>query len=125
MALKTWIKDTKTAEGGSGSEAQLEPACVPGTENPIIRCADYPLPGEKEADQILFGARDEVIKGGIFHFTQETQAAEVDINRTYKAILDGGSDFAALREACTRWVRSARTKPAPPVMASLFEGLKK
>jgi len=83
------------------------------------------LPGEKEADAILFGARDEVIRGGVFHFTPETQAAEVEVNRTYKAILDGGRDFAALRAACARWVEVARKPPAPPDMASLFEGLKK
>jgi len=125
MALKTWIKDTKNAEGESASEAQLEPAGAPGQVNPIIRCADYPLPGEKEADAILFGARDEVIKGGVFHFTPETQAAEMEVNRTYKAILDGGRNFAALRAACARWVEVARIPPAPPAMASLFEGLKK
>jgi len=124
MALKTWI-DTKTAEGGSASEAQLEQAGALETVNMIIRCADYPRPGELEADKILFGARDEVIKGGVFHFTPETQAAEVEANQKYKDILDGGRDFAALRAACARWVEVARKPPAPPDMASLFEGLKK
>ena len=125
MALKTWIHDTKTAEGGSGSEAQLEPAGAPGQGSPVIRCADYPLPGEKEADAILFAARDEIIKGGVFHFTPETRAAEAEVSRTHKAILGGGSGFAALRAACARWVEVARKPPAPPAMASLFEGLKK
>jgi len=125
MALKTWIKDIKTAEGGPGSEAQLEPADAPGQGTPIIRCADYPLPGELEADKIVFGARDEIIKGGVFHFTPETQAAEAEVSRTHKAILDGGSGFAALRAACARWVEVARKPAAAPVMASLFEGLKK
>ena len=125
MALKTWIKDTKTAERGSESEAQLEQAGAQGQGNTGIHYANYPLPGEVEADKILFGARDEVIKGGIFHFTPETQAAEAEVNLAYKAILQGGRDFAALRAACARWVEVARKPPAPPVMASLFEGLKK
>jgi hypothetical protein len=120
MALKTWIKDIKTAEGGSESEALPGQVSGPGTGTPIIRCADYPLPGEKEADAILFGARDEIIKGGVFHFTPETKAAEVEVNRTYKAILDGGRDFVTLRAACVRWVEVARKPPAPPVMAELF-----
>lgn len=125
MALKTWIDDIKTTEGGSESEAQLEQAGAPGTGTPIIRCADYPLPGEKDADAILFSARDEVIKGWVFYFTRETQAAEVEVNQAYRAILEGGLDFAGLRAACTRWVEVARKPPAPPVMLSLFEGLKK
>lgn len=107
------------------SDDESETSGTPETGNPIIRCADYPLPGELEADRILFGARDEVIKGGVFHFTPETQAAEMEVNRTYKAILDGGRNFAALRAACARWVEVARIPPAPPAMASLFEGLKK
>jgi hypothetical protein len=104
MALKTWIDDIKTAEGGSGSEAQLEQA------------------GEKAADIILFGARDQIIKGGVFHFTPETHAAEMEVDRAYKAILEGGRDFATLQAACARWVEVAQKPPAPPVMASLFEG---
>lgn len=125
MALKTWIDDIKTGEGGSGSEALPGRVNAPGTGRPIIRCADYPLPGEKEADEILFGARDNIIAGGVFHWTPETQAAETEINKTYKAILDGGQDFAALRAACARWVEAAGKPPVPPDMASLFEGLKK
>lgn len=120
MALKTWIKDTKSADGGSASEAQLDQTGAPGQGNPVIRCADYPLPGEKEADAILFGARDEVIRGGVFHFTPETQAAEMEVNRTYKAILDGGSGFEALRAACARWVEVAGTSPPPPDTGELF-----
>ncbi|KAF0158822.1 MAG: hypothetical protein FD159_909 [Syntrophaceae bacterium] len=116
MALKTWIDDIKPAQSGTESEVQLEPVGAAPK--------DY-LPGEKEADEILFGARDEIIKGGVFHFTQETQAAEITVNRTYKAILDGGRDFEALRVACTHWSAAARKAPVPPVMASLFEGLKK
>ncbi len=107
------------------SDDDTETSDTPETGNPVIRCADYPLPGELEADKILFGARDEVIKGGVFYFTRETQAAEVEVNQAYKAILEGGLDFAGLRAACTRWVEVARKPPAPPVMASLFEGLKK
>ena len=107
MALKTWIDDIKTVEGGSKSEALLDP-----------------FSGEKEADDILTGARDEIVKSGVFYFTLETQAAETDIDKTYKAILEGGRDFAALRAACDRWIEAAKKPPAPPVMASLFERLK-
>lgn len=121
MALKTWIKDTKTAERGSGSEAQLEQAGAPGQGNSVIRCADYPLPGELEADKIVFGARDEVIRGGVYYWkTAEHQAVEAEVNQTYKAILDGGQNFAALRAACARWVVMARTPPAPPETGALF-----
>ena len=102
------------------SDDESETSGTPETVNPIIRCADYPLPGELEADRILFGARDEVIKGGVFHFTPETQAAEMEVNRTYKAILDGGRNFAALRAACARWVEVTRIPPAPPETGALF-----
>lgn len=121
MALKAWIDDIKTDESGWKSEAQLEQADAPGADVSInLKCADYHLPGELEADKILFVARDEIIKGGVFHYTPETQAAEVAVNQAYKAILSGGSDFDSLRAACARWVLKARTKPAPPVMAELF-----
>jgi hypothetical protein len=108
MALKTWINDIKTGEGGSESEALPGQASAPGTEALIVRCGDYPLPGEAEADVILFGARDEIAAGGIYHFTPDTQVAEVEVNRTYKAILEGGSNFDALRDACARWVQTSR-----------------
>lgn len=121
MKVKSFLNQLHTET----PDSKTEQTGAPGQGNPVIRCADYFLPGEKEADAILFGARDEVIRGGVFHFTPETQAAEVEVNRTYKAILDGGRDFAALRAACARWVEVARKPPAPPDMASLFEGLKK
>lgn len=89
------------------SEDDMERSGIPETGKPIIRCGDYPLPGEKEADEIIFGARDEIVNVGVFHFTPETQAAEVEVNRTYKAILDGGHDFAALKEACSHWVEAS------------------
>jgi hypothetical protein len=122
MALKAWIDDIKTAAGGGKSEAQIERAGAPETGIPIIRCGDYPLPGESEADKILFAARDEIVKGGVFHFTAETQAAETEVNKSYKAILKGGSDFKALCEACAQWVKAARTKPAAPGTVDLFPG---
>lgn len=122
MALKTWIADIKTAENGSGSEAQLEQDGAPGMGKQIIRCGDYPLPGEAEAEKILFAARDQIMKGGVFHFTEETKAAEAEINKTYKAILSGGRDFVALRTACTQWVEVSRKAPRPPDTVSLFEG---
>ncbi len=85
---------------------------APGTKNPIIRRPDYPLPGEKEAEAILYGARDEIIRDGVYNWrTAECEMAELDINKTYKAILNGGRDFAALREACARWVLVARMNP--------------
>lgn len=123
MALKAWIDDIKTAGSGEKSEAQLKQGIARGTES-IIHCADYPLPGEAEADEIVFSARAEIVNGGVFHFTAETQAAEAEVNRTYKAILTGESDFDSLRAACARWVKAAQTRPAPPVMASLFPEVK-
>jgi hypothetical protein len=90
------------------------------TGEPTIRCADYLLPGEAEADKILFAARDEIVAGGVYHFTPETDATELEINRTYKAILAGGSDFDSLRDACARWVAVARKPPAATGTAPLF-----
>lgn len=121
MKVKSFLKQSHTQT----PNGKTEQTGAPNQGNPIIRCADYPLPGELEADKILFGARDEIVAGGVFRFTPETQAAEMEVNRTYKAILDGGRNFAALRAACARWVETARKPPAAPVMASLFEGLKK
>lgn len=108
MTLKAWIDEIKTAESVGKSEAQLAQASAPGTGTPIIRCADYPLPGEKQADEIIFGARDEIVAGGVFHFTPQTDAVELEINRTFKAILAGGSDFNSLRAACARWVEEVK-----------------
>lgn len=123
MTLKAWIDDIKSAEGGSESEARLEQASAPETGKPIIRCGDYSLPGEKEADWILFVAVDMVLKIGVYNGkTPECRAAETEVNRTYKAILDGGRDFAALREACAQWIEAATSPPAPPDTVSLFEG---
>lgn len=116
MALKSWIDEIKTDENGQKSEAPLEPAGAP---------AVIFLPGEKEADQILFAALDQIKKDGVFHYSSETAAAEMDIDRTYKSIINGGHDFAALRAACGRWVEAARQAPDPPETISLFSGPEK
>jgi hypothetical protein len=115
MALKAWI-----------SEAIRETGEAPGAGLSInLRRTDYPLPGELEADKNLFSARDEIIAGGVFYFTPETQAAEAAVSRAYKAILNGGSDFDSLRAACARWVEAAQTRPAPPVVGELFPKVNK
>lgn len=113
MALKTWIDEIETAQGGLRSEAPLEPDSA--------QAGNY-LPGEKEADQILFGARDQIVASGIFHVSPETQKAEKEIYRTYKAILNGDNDFTALRKSCASWIEAARNIPAQPSTTSLFGG---
>lgn len=121
MKLRAWIDEVESAEGGGESEAIRERASAPGNKIPGgLKWAGRFLLGEAEADEILFAARDQIIAGGVYHFTPETDAAELEINRTYKAILAGGSDFDSLRAACFRWVAAARTKPAPSDSAGLF-----
>ncbi len=81
------------------------------------------IPGEAEADQILFAACDEIVAGNVFNSTDETRAAEADVNRAYKDILNGGSDFNALRQSCACWIQAAGQKPAVPETISLWPGV--
>jgi len=111
MALKSWIDEIRTDKSGSQSGALLDPAGAPAEES---------FPGEKEADKILFTAQALIIEGGVFYGTPETRAAEADVDRSYKAIINGGRDFDALVAACTRWVEAARKAPAPLETISLF-----
>jgi len=101
MALKTWIDEIKTDGSGEKSEALLKQDQAP---------VEVFLPGEKEADIILFGARDRIVSCGVFHWTPETQVAEAEVNQAYKAILAGGHNFAALRDTCARWAAAAHNK---------------
>ncbi|MDD3954288.1 MAG: hypothetical protein PHY82_10285 [Lentisphaeria bacterium] len=104
MKLKSWIDELETAEGEPESGAQIEPGDAPAEQITFDLLA--------AADRLLLGARDAIIRGGVYNWkTAECEAAELDINKTYKAILNGGRDFAALREACARWVLAARIKP--------------
>jgi len=109
MHFKNWIDDIKTDDIDQRADAPAESF----------------LPGEKEADKILFAARDQIVKNGIFHFTPETAEAEMDIDRTYKAIINGGHDFTALSAACDRWIEASRKAPAPAETVSLFDGSEK
>lgn len=108
MTIKNWIDDIKNNDE-SGALREQDPAVE-----------DESFPGEREADKILFGARDRIVTGGIFYWTPETRAAEDEVNRTYKEIIIGGKDFESLRKACVRWVIAAQTKPEEPVTADLF-----
>jgi len=124
MALKTWIDDIKTAEGGLESEALHGQTSAPETERPINCYGDFPLPGEKEAERILFVTTDMIIKIGVYNWkTPACRAAEIEVNRTYKAILDGGKDFAALRAACAQWIEAAG-KPTAPAARSTHDHIK-
>jgi len=105
--LKAWIDEIKPDGRGGKSEAQLEQASAPG---------------ELAAVKILLSARDEIVAGGVFYFTPETQTAEAAVSLTYKAILAGGSDFDSLRSACAHWVEASRKPPATPEIVSLFDG---
>lgn len=109
MALKTWINEAKKTESGLISEAQLEPGGAAMVET-----------GEKEADTILFSARDKIIVGGVFYSTPGTRTAEDDVNVAYKLIMQGGKDFDGLKKACLRWVIAAQIRPDDPVTAKLF-----
>lgn len=117
MSFKTRLEKIKEDEKLAGimdSQGEDRPATLDGF-----------LPGEKEADVILFGARDRIVEGGVFHFTPETIAAEEEVDQTYKTILEGGHDFAALSAACSRWVSASGQAPAPPVTMALFSGSNK
>lgn len=105
MALKTWIDEIKTAESDPKSEANIEPAGALQSDL---------LPGEKEADVFLFGARDQIVSAGAFHWTPEIEAAEIEVNKTYKAILSGGRDFTALRVSCAHWIEAVKKATAQP-----------
>jgi len=114
MALKTWIIDIKTAEGGSGSEAIID--------HEAARSEYY-------VDSIIRLAVMEIemnLNGQQYKSTEETKRAEDHIEVIAKKIITGeSSNFKELRAACATWVEVARKPPAPPVMTSLFEGLEK
>ncbi|MFZ2396318.1 MAG: hypothetical protein WAW09_08545 [Smithella sp.] len=116
MAIKKWIDEIKTDKSGPKSEAQLEPAGAPLEEN---------FPGERRASAILDSTINLIRNGGVFYPSPQTEAAEEEINRCYKNIKNGGSDFEALTMACNSWVKAGRTAPAPPETNCLFSGSEK
>jgi hypothetical protein len=136
MSFKTRLEKIKEDEKLAGiagikdnlsTMVDISPKCTivhPVTDRPATLDGFLPM-GKKEADVILFGARDRIVEGGVFHVTPETIAAEEEVDRTYKAILEGGHDFAALSAACARWVSASGQAPAPPVTIALFSGSNK
>jgi len=78
---------------------------------PDSQAADRPATPEALADEILMSSHYAVVNGGVFYNSSEEKAAEVDINQAFKAILNGGEDYAALRAACERWKLAATSKP--------------
>ena len=53
--------------------------------------------------QILLGARDEIVKGGTWHPSPETRAAEQEIERIQKEILAGNGTISEFKEVCEQW----------------------
>lgn len=78
---------------------------------PDSQGADRTIAPEDLADEILMSSHYAVVEGGVFYDSPEEKAAEADINKAFKAILNGGNDFATLREACDRWQLVATSKP--------------
>lgn len=114
MALKTWIKDIKTAEGGSESEAIIdhEAARSEYYVHAMIRLAVMEI--------------EMNLNGQQYKSTEETKRAEDHIDVIAKKIMTGeSSNFKELRAACAAWVEAATKPPASLVMTSLFERLEK
>lgn len=108
MSFKTRLEKIKEDEKLAGilpdsqAAAQIEKNISTKVENQIP---------ETMADEILMRARNAIIESGMFYISPEVRAAEADINQAFKAILNGGEDYAALREACERWKLAATSKP--------------
>lgn len=77
-------------------------------------CSGDDLSGVVEGEKILFWARDEILRGGIYHFTEENKAVELDIDKHFKEIRNGNKDLLALAHACLKWIEVSRIPPRPP-----------
>lgn len=116
MALKILIGETETTAGAETSEAErgLKSATdhnslLPGTESHVHALITLAV---REIEQNQNGVQ--------YRLTEELRACESEVNRRAFAILNGASsDFEPLREACARWVDTAR-KTAEPITANLF-----
>ena len=119
MEIKPFLDQVKDEK--SGSESALDHnSFAPGKE-------DHPSYTESHVHALITLAVREIEQNqnGIqYRLTDELRACESEVNRRAFAILNGASsDFEPLREACSRWVDTAR-KTAEPITANLFSEVK-
>ena len=123
MALKILIGETETATGAETSEAERGLKSASDHNSLLPGKEDHPSYTESHVHAVIALAIREIERnqnGVQYRLTEELKAYEDEVNRLAKAILSGTfSDFEPLREACARWVDTAR-KTAEPTMANLF-----
>lgn len=66
-----------------------------------------PMNLEETLDSILFNARDRIVNandGSQYKANDEIRAVEDEINRLYKAVLNGQESLSDFPNACEKWV---------------------
>ncbi|MEN6374599.1 MAG: hypothetical protein ABFD75_07450 [Smithella sp.] len=123
MALKILIGETETAAGAETSEALHGPEIASDHNSLLPGKEDHPSYTESHVHALITLAVREIEQnqnGVQYCLTEELRACESEANLRAFAILNGtSSDFEPLREACARWVDTAR-KTAEPITVDLF-----
>ncbi|HNS56294.1 MAG TPA: hypothetical protein PKO34_04490 [Smithellaceae bacterium] len=123
MALKILIGETETDAGAETSEALRGPESGLDHNNLTPGKEDHPKHTENHVHALIILAVREIEQnqnGVQYRLSEELRACESEVNRRAFATLNGASsDFEPLREACARWVDTAR-KTAEPITAHLF-----
>ena len=123
MVLKILIGETETATGAETSEAERGLKSATDHNSLLQGKEDHPSYTESHVHALITLAVREIEQnqnGVQYRLTEELRACESEVNRRSFAILSGApSDFEPLREACARWVDTAR-KTAEPITPNLF-----
>lgn len=93
MAFRPWIL-----------EEEKENNIAPDQALPM---AEAPQSLEELAWRIIITARDEIVRGGVWKYSEDVEAAEKEITEAYQEFMAGrGGGVDDLRAACERWKRA-------------------
>ena len=92
MAFRPWIL-----------EDEKENNIAPDKALPM---AEAPQSLEERAWRIIITARDEIMRGGVWKYSEDVETAETAITNAYQEFMAGRGGMDDLRAACERWKRS-------------------
>lgn len=95
MSFREWI-----------STADETPACDGGLNEPRALTAGRKQTIEAVMWGILTKTRDEILRGGIWNSSPETEAIEIAIGELYQAVTDGRATLEAFAVHCKKWIRA-------------------
>ena len=75
--------------------------------------AKTPKSLEEFAWEIIVTVRDEIIRGGIWKYSEDVAAAEKEVTETYHEFIADRGSMDDLQAACERWKQAGSSKDKP------------